>query len=223
MFRDIKDLLFHTNVFFSEKSKNEVKLKYPVMIMLVYSIIFLGHFFLYMNLFRGSLPSNVNDSLFIRILGVFLLIFAVMVLIGVFGYWIIFTGILFLISSVFKPSGSFKRTLEFVSYGFVPTIFSSIVSLLLSYEYMSSLNFSARNPHLLAESLRQALANNPLTPVLLIFGIIFTLWSANIWIFALVNARNISIKNAIFTVGIPVGLLLVYDVISIYFQFRGRY
>jgi hypothetical protein len=230
MFGDInmKDLLFNPNVFFSEKSKNEVNLKYPVMIMLVLDIIFIGDFFLSMNLLRRSLPSNVNASLYFMILGIFLLVFAIAVLIGIFGFWIIVTGILFLISSVFKPNGSFKRTLEFVSYGFVPNIFSLIVISLLSNIYLSSLNisslnFSTQNSHLFTESLRQAVTNSPLTLVSQIFGILTLLWSANIWIFALVHARNISIKNATITVGIPVGMNLVYSVIQIYFRLRERY
>jgi hypothetical protein len=225
MFRDIdlKDLLFNPNVFFSEKSKNEVNLKYPVMIMLVLAIIIIGDLFLSMNLLRRSLPSNVNASLYFMILGISLLVFAIVALIGTSGFCIIVTGIFFLISSVFKPNGSFKRTLEFVSYGFVPNIFSSIVILLLSYVYLSSVNISAQNPHLFSESLRQAVANSPLTLVSQILGILTLLWSANIWIFALVHARNISMKNAILTVGIPVGLGLVYGVIQIYFRFRELY
>jgi len=225
MFRDMnmKDLLFNPNVFFSEKSKNEVNLKYPVMIMLVLDIIIIGDFFLSMNLLRRFLPSDVNASLYFMILGVSLFILAIIVLIGISGFCIIVTGIFFLISLVFKPNGSFKRTLEFVSYGFVPNIFSSIVILLLSYVYLSSLNISAQNPHLFTESLRQAVANSPLTLVSQILGILTLLWSANIWIFALVHARNISIKNTIFTVSIPVGLGLVYGVIKIYFRFRELY
>jgi len=43
-------------------------------------------------------------------------------------------------------------------------------------------------------------------------GIVLTVWSANIWIFALLHARNLSTRNAVLTVGIPIGLSIVFSV-----------
>jgi hypothetical protein len=45
-------------------------------------------------------------------------------------------------------------------------------------------------------------------------GIIFTLWSANIWIFGLQYARNLSLKNAAITVGVPIGLSVLYTILT---------
>jgi hypothetical protein len=192
----MKDLLFNPNLFFSEKSKNEVNLKYPVLIMLVNCIIQIGLFSVVINQTRGSLPSNANSFTSIMIFFI-----AIIALIGTFGLWIILTGIFYLISSVFNSKGSFKRTLEFVGYGFVPLIFSSILGFLASYISLSSLS---------AESLKQTLVNNPLSLISQIFGIICILLSANIWVFALLHARNMSTKNAIITVVIPIGLYLFW-------------
>ncbi len=136
-------------------------------------------------------------------------------LFGTFVYWIIFTGILYLISSLFNSKGSFKRTLEFVGYGFVPQIFGGIVNFFVMYYLLPSVPISSQNPQLFSESFSQALANNPLSFASEIFVILCFLLSANIWTFALVHARNMSTKNAILTVGVPVGLTLAYQIYSL--------
>jgi hypothetical protein len=39
---------------------------------------------------------------------------------------------------------------------------------------------------------------------------LFLLWSANIWIFGVKQARNITLKQACITVAIPVGAFIIY-------------
>jgi hypothetical protein len=203
----MKTLLFNPNLFFSEKLKNEISFKNSVLIMLAISLVAIGSSFLMMNKIKESLPSEAGSFAFFMILsGVIGALF------GTFIYWIVLTGIFYLISSVFHAEGSFKRTLEFVSYGFVPQIFSGIVSLFVLYTILPSLNASLQNPQLFAENLKQTLLNNPLSLTSQAFGILCLLLSANIWVFALMHARNMSAKNAIVTVGIPVGLSLIYQI-----------
>jgi len=43
-----------------------------------------------------------------------------------------------------------------------------------------------------------------------IIGILLVLWSANIWIFGIKHVRNVSTKNALITVGVPVGIYIVH-------------
>jgi hypothetical protein len=203
----MKDLLFNPNLFFSEKSKNEVSFKYPILILLANSIITIGSSLLVMNKIREGLSSDGGSIMsFMLICGVIGGFF------GTFAYWIILTIIFYLISSVFDSEGSFKRTLEFVSYGFVPQIFSSVVGFFVLYSLLPSLNTSLQNPQLFAESIKQILVNNPLSLISQIFGILCFLLAANIWVFALLHARKMTIKNAVLTVGIPVGLSLIYQI-----------
>lgn len=203
----MKTLFFNPNLFFSEKLKKEVSFKNPALIILAISLIALLSSFLVMNKIKESLPSDVNSFMYIMIIGG-----ALGAVVSTFLYWVIVTGIFYLISSVFHAEGSFKRTLEFVSYGFVPQIFSGIVSLFILYTILPSLNASLQNPQFFAESLKQTMLNNPLSLTSQVFGILCFLLSANIWVFALMNARNISAKNAVITVGIPVGLSLIYQI-----------
>ena len=43
-------------------------------------------------------------------------------LFGIFVFWGIWTGVFYLISSLFKGKGTFKRSLEFIGYGYLPQI-----------------------------------------------------------------------------------------------------
>lgn len=194
----LKDLFFNPDLFFSEKSKNEVNFKYPLLIMLVNSIIAIGSFILLIN--------NLKEIFFSD--NILLLIPAVVWAIGAglfitFAIWIVTAGIIYLISSLFNSNGSFMKTLEFVGYGFVPKIFSSLVGFFASY-ISFSLDYTSLNPQLATDNLR----NTSIVPQ--ITTILCLLLAAYIWIFALSNARNISVKKAILVVGIPVGLYLIY-------------
>jgi hypothetical protein len=202
----MKTLFFNPNLFFSEKLKKEVSFKNPVLIMLALSLIALISSFLVMNKIKEFLPSDANSFMYVLIIGG-----AVGAVVSTFIYWVILTGIFYLISSVFHAEGSFKRTLEFVSYGFVPQLFGGIVSLFVLYTVLPSLNASPQNPQLFAESIKQTLLNNPLSLTSQAFGILCFLLSANIWVFGLMYARKLSVKNAIITVGIPVGISLIYQ------------
>lgn len=206
----MKDLLFNPNLFFSEKSKNDVSFKYPILIVFINSILAIGSSILIMNKIKEILPLDGNSFMPVMMLGS-----VIGGLFGTFVYWIILTGIFYLISFLFNPGGSFKRTLEFVGYGFAPQIFGGIANFFVMYYLLPSITVSSQNPQLFSESFAQALANNPLSFAAEIFVILCFLLSANIWVFALVHARNMSTKNAILTVGVPVGLTLIYQIYSL--------
>lgn len=217
---DLNSLLFNPDSFFSRKSKNEVSFKYPALILLVYSALAIASSLLVMNMFRESLSSDLGSSgsSFSSIA-----IFAGAAggvlggLIGTFLTWFILAGILYLISSLFHSTGSFKRTLEFVSYGFVPLIFSGFISFVVSYKLLSSVDFSSMGPQIMVQGIRQVFSNNPFYYTSQIIGILCALLSAYIWVFALLHARNMSIKNSSLTVGIPAGLYIVYLIYQLLF------
>lgn len=205
---NLNKLLFDPNSFFREKSENNVDFKYPLLIMLVIAVIAMVSSFLAMNQFSGLLPSDMSSyfstaTIFFAIVGG---------LIGTFFYWFLLTVILYSISYVFDSKGSFKRTLEFVGYGFVPQIFSSLISVVATYWLTASVDLSSQDLQLITESMMETFSNNPLYYTSQIIGILCLLLSAYIWVFALLHARNISIKNAALAVGIPVGLSIIYQI-----------
>jgi hypothetical protein len=217
---NLNNLLFDPNSFFREKSKDNTDFKYPVLIILIIAVIAIVSSFLVMNQFRGLLPSATSSSIS-SISNIVVISLVFWGLIGSFIKWIIVTGILYSISYVFDSKGSFKRTLEFVGYGYTPQIFSGLVSTAITYWLTASTDFSSQDPQLITKSMMQTLSNNPLFYLSQSVTILCFLLSAYIWVFALLHARNMSIKNAAITVGAPVGLYIVYLVYIFLFTVRS--
>jgi len=133
-------------------------------------------------------------------------------------FWLIITAIFYGISAIFGGEGSFKRTLEFVGYGYIPTIFAGIIGAALTYHLVSTLTL----PHIpagaepmevsrIVQAWAQGLKRHPISLLSSAVSILFTLWSANIWIFAVKHARGLTTRNALLTVGIPVGAYIAYS------------
>jgi hypothetical protein len=200
----LKILLFNPDLFFSEKLKNEVDLKYPAMIVLVTSIILI---------LTTSLTPNGRSLFYIVGSGI----------VNTYVGWILIASIFYLVSLVFKSNGSFKRTLEFVSYGLIPAIFGHVINLIVHFILRNSYDISPTNPKLYLKSYLELLSNNPLLQAATIIGFLFGLWSFYINVYAVMHARNLSKRNAILTVGIPyffeyVFIILVYFIIFSYLK-----
>ena len=155
----------------------------------------------------GSLPSDAASFAQIG-----MIIGAIFAIIVVFIMWAIYSGIFYLLSMIFGGQGNFKRVLEFVAYGFLPSILGSVISLVLTSKAYSSFDFSITDPELL----QKTMLSDPYIMASSVIGILLTLWSANIWVFAMIHARNLTVKNALITVGIPMGLYLIYMVYTLY-------
>ncbi len=202
--RKLKILLFNPDLFFSEKLKNEVDLKYPALIVLVTSIILIS---------TTSLTSNGRSIFHIVGSGI----------INAYLGWIFITLIFYLISLVFKSSGSFKRTLEFVGYGFVPLIFGHLTNLIVRFILRNSYDISPTNPQLYLKTYLELLTHNPLLQMATIIGFLFGIWGFYINVYAVMHAQSLSKRNAFLTVGIPyffeyVFIILVYFIIISYLK-----
>lgn len=200
------NILLNPNRFFAKKLEEKVNLKVPFLIVFIKSIFVASSSILIMKkiteLFPSDLKSFVVISALIGLIGSLIISF-----LG----WLILSGILYLLSCHFNSEGSFKRTVEFVGYGYIPMILSSFISLLTMYIILPSIDISLQNPQLLQQSIEQITVNNPYIRFSQIIGILCILWSANFWVFALSHARNMSIKNSVFIVSIPIGLYLLYS------------
>ncbi len=205
-------VLFNPDWFFGEKSEEKVSLKMPFLIVLINGIFAAASSILVMNKVMASLPPDIAPFM-----AAGAAIGAVGGLIGAFLYWLILAGVFYLISCLFDSEGSFKRTFEFVGYGFLPMIFSSFVALLVWYSILPSIEFSLQDPQLMQQSMMQMMVDNPFLLMSQIIGILCTLWSGYIWIFAVKNARKMAVKNASIVVGVPVGLYVldtIYNFVS---------
>ncbi|WP_445474261.1 YIP1 family protein [Methanococcoides methylutens] len=197
----LTQVLTNPNSFFQEKMKTEVEMKTPLLIVLLIAVL-------------GAINAVIMTQKIMAILppeaAAFASIGAIAGAIGAFIaaiiMWVIYAGVFYAISSIMGGEGTFKRVLEVVAYGFIPSIASGIIGIIVMATSFSVENFDMQNPELM----EQAMLNDPTMRMSMIVGILFTLWSANIWIFGLVHARHMTVKNAAISVLVPVGLYVLY-------------
>jgi hypothetical protein len=128
-------------------------------------------------------------------------------------------------SLLFKGQGTFKRSLEFVGYGYLPQIFGAILTSIVVLQYIPRVivpritSAATQDPQLIQDAVK-ALMNDPammeMTQITVLISIVFLLWSANIWIFGIQKARNLSTRDSALCVAIPVVgyiLYLVYKMV----------
>lgn len=209
----IQNLLLMPETFFAEKMSENESIKIPAFIVLINGIIgaFSGYLVstFMLQLFAGALPEGM-DSL-IGIFG------AVGALLGVFIFWLVWTVVFYAVSALLKGSGSFKRTLEFVGYGYLPMTIGSFISLIALYITLPTIQLpvisNINDPTAIQELQSQFLHSVPMT-IVTIIGLLFMVWSANLWIFGMMEARSLSRKNALITVLIPVALYIIWSLSS---------
>jgi len=207
------DVLTNPNKFFEERMREAESLKQPVLIVLLSGLIGGTSAFLMagitIEMLSETLPPDAQ-SIASTVGGISAFAGALVVSLIV---WVVFAALFFGISGMLKGEGTFKRTLEFVGYGYIPMILSGILSTVLIYSFISTAQIpQVTNPADIAGILKEWLMQNPMFQLSSIIGILFMLWSANIWVFGLKHARNLSTRNALITVAIPVAAYLLYSV-----------
>jgi hypothetical protein len=136
-----------------------------------------------------------------------------------FIFWVLWSGVIFAISTVFKGNGSFKRTMECVGYGYLPQVVGILITSIVAYSYIPQVKVQAlsataiQDPQLIQEA-RGALMHDPsmmaLIQITSVVSIVFLLWSANIWIFGLKHARMLPLRDAAICVSVPVVGYIIY-------------
>jgi hypothetical protein len=206
----LQELLLNPKGFFEELIKEEVSLKIPLVIVLILGII-------------SGISAAAISGLTIQLLpsemaamgSVITAIGVVGGVIGGFLMYLIWTVIFYGISALFKGQGTFKRTLQVVGYGMFPQIFGGLISTVIIYVYVSGISVPEISDPALIEQVLLELMASPMLQLASLIGMIFLLWSASIWIFGIQQARNLTQRDAIITVGVPVAIYLVYTIIAL--------
>jgi len=118
------NVLTNPDQFFAELSTRDESLKTPFLIVLVAATIAAISSAMMLSTIAPTLPEEaavVSD--------VFPVIGAITGLLMLFILWLLYTGVFYVLSIFFGGEGSFKRCLEFVGYGFIPMIISSLIGL----------------------------------------------------------------------------------------------
>jgi hypothetical protein len=218
MTKSLVNILIHPNAFFQDVLTKKESLKIPGLIVIALGIVSALYAYLIGELtgkmLAGILPGMELIIVISTTLGA---------LFGVLIFWVIWTGVFYLISSFFKGSGTFKRSLEFVGYGFLPQILGVILAIIVALMYLPSVvvpritSSAAQDPQMIIDA-TTALMHDPammeMTQITTIISIVFLLWSANIWISGIRNARQISERDSALCVGIPVVIFILYKIFT---------
>jgi hypothetical protein len=219
MSRSLIDILVNPHAFFTEAMGEKESFKLPVLILLAGGIVAACYGYLI-----GGLSGRMMAGALPGLDTIIALTSAAGALFGVFIFWIIWTVIVFLISAAFKGKGTFKRTLQVIGYGYLPQVFGTILTVIAAFEYVPKvvvpeMSAAMMQDPALAQTAVTALMHDPamiqLSQITTIISVVFLLWSANIWIFGLQHAREISTRDAAISVGIPVIIYISYIVFTL--------
>ena len=215
-------LLLHPDTFFSERIKEPEDLKIPGIIVIIGAIIAAVGSYLLSGLYEGLYTAAAGEGMS-SLLGIFGVVSGFFAFILI--WWVIFSGIFYLLSMAFSGTGTFRRTLEFAGYGLVPVIIGSVISVLLSFYYLPMIEVpvisNIQDPAAVQRFMSGILedpAFREFTQLSAVISVVFLAWSANLWIFAIKHARALSFRNAIIVVLIPVAIFAIY---TLYMAFSG--
>jgi hypothetical protein len=217
--KSLVSVLTSPGIFFSGAAGEEENLTKPALIVFAGAVVaaVAGYF-------SGSLSARMLDSAMAGMGSLILIAAIVAAFIMTFVVWLIWAGAFFLISKLFRGTGSFNRCLEVVGYGYVPQVIGSVIAVIVAVEYLPKVAIPAltsaalTNPQQIQDA-TTALMQDPamveFTQISAVISMVFLLWSASIWIFGIKQARNITMRDAAICVGIPVILLIIYQLYNL--------
>ncbi|MDY7081723.1 MAG: YIP1 family protein, partial [Halobacteria archaeon] len=97
---------------------------------------------------------------------------AVAALVGTFVVWVVYAVVFYVISLFFDGEGEFKDTLLLSGWGFLPTIFSSLIGGIALYIALQNMAVP-QNPQQFV-TVTQQVQNQPVVRVSSLLGIVFT-------------------------------------------------
>lgn len=207
-------VLFDPGHFFEARMQEEPSLKVPALISIVIGLIAAVSTLPTTEITMAMLPAEMQG------LGLLMtVISAGIAFIGGLLAWAIYGVVFHIVSLIFKGQGSLERTMEFTGYGLLPQVFGGIIGTYFSYWLLSGLSIpSMTSPEQMvefSENLVAVLTTSPLAQIAGLVSVLFLVWSANIWIFGMKHARGLSTRDAVLTVGIPMGLYILYMLITL--------
>jgi hypothetical protein len=124
---------------------------------------------------------------------------------------------------IFLSMEKFQRPLEFVGYGYLPQILGALLTIIVALQYLPRVivpqitSAAAQDPKMIIDAtyaLMHDTAMQELTQITSVISIVFLLWSANIWIFGMRGARQLSERDSALCVGIPVVVFILYIIFT---------
>lgn len=108
---------------------------------------------------------------------------------------------------VFDGQGSVRDTIALVGWGYFPALFGTIASAVVNFLVFSGVRFPT-DPNRIQGFVRE-LQNRPEFLVAGLLGVVFLLWSAFLWTFAVRHVQQVGLREAALSVAGPVALALL--------------
>ena len=195
-------LLTNPDAFFAERADGASLVGPALVVLLVAVVGAIGSY----PVFRATaavLPSEVGPFV-----SVFRLVGAVVGVVVTVLVWGLYAVAFHLIASLaFEGDGTFRDTLAVVGWGFVPAVFGSTASAVVNFLVFSDVRFPT-DPARIGPFVRELRAR-PEFLVAGLLGIVFLLWSAFLWTFAVRHAEGLDLREAGLTVAGPVAVALL--------------
>ena len=126
-------LITNPDEFFAELKRRNVRIKVPLLtIVLPVAIIMAIYQFLLISKLSQVFPREVAQFFMI---GAYIEIISTFI--GALAAWVLMAAIMHGLSSFFGGRGEFRRTFEFVGYGFLPSLVGEIITVPMSLYYIS--------------------------------------------------------------------------------------
>ncbi|MEM0350966.1 MAG: YIP1 family protein [Archaeoglobaceae archaeon] len=193
------DVLLNPDKFFARKKGMGFRL--PIAVVLLYAIISAVSANISLQVLSENLRSIFGKDAEL-ILSFLSFTGSLSAFVGAFLVWILMTAILHVLSAIFGGKGSFSNLMKFTAFSFIPSILLSPIGTYLTIELFRSTTF---------ENLIS----------LTIFSIATNLWIYVYWVFAVKNARELSLKKAAMVSSIPIIIYLAFTIYSMNMQLES--
>ena len=208
-------ILMNPNGYFQDMMNKNENLKMPAVFVLITAVISALTAFVMVGPTVTMMRGLLSGMDTVIVIGALVAAFVITVI-----SWLVYAGILYLFSLVFRGTGTFNRTLEVVGYGFLPQIFGGLISLAVAAYYIPQVVVQAipsgtQDSQVILDATTNLMhdpAMMALTQTVTLISVVFLLWSANIWIFGMQHARQLSMRDAALCVGIPVVIYTIYTI-----------
>ncbi len=198
------DILITPKRFFRELCKKESDLKFPALIVLATAIISAISAYFVTGKTMGLMPEGMENAIvIIELLG------AAAALVMTFIIWVIWAAAILVMVYLLKGEPSFTRLLEVTGYGFIPQLIGTVISTGIMITMLPDLVIrSTSNVAEMEAAINAYMASPPMMAAMFI-GLIFTIWSAYIWIFGVSEVSKLELKNAAICVGVPMAIYIL--------------
>ncbi|MDH7509934.1 MAG: Yip1 family protein [Methanolinea sp.] len=218
--KHVADLLFAPARFFSAMEGKKPGLGIPVLIAVIGAAISALAAYAMSDLYAGMFAAagtGMDMGMFMGLVGAAGAFIGFIVI-----WWVVLAGAFYVVSIPFRGKGSFSRTLAATGYGLVPTVIGSALSAVSLLSYLPRITVpvirNIQDPAIIQAAITKLMQDPAMQEYTLVstaFTIVFLVWSANIWIFGMKYARELNTRNACITVLVPVGIIILYHLVTI--------